>query len=68
MEKETYPIIQTITPTRAKSKETKAKGNPIKKPNGLHSQSPIIPTLSLSFLQIFFSFSFLMNPRDLFGK
>ena len=36
-----------IAPTGHKTKETKAKGNPITKPNGLHSQnSPSIIVVS----------------------
>lgn len=40
LEKITYPRIQIITPARDKINDTKAKGNPIKKPKGLHSQNP----------------------------
>lgn len=35
-----YPRIQITAPSRDKIKARTAKGNPIKKPNGLHSQSP----------------------------
>jgi len=34
----TYPKIQITAPTRDKINAKKAKGNPSKKPNGLHSQ------------------------------
>jgi len=36
-ERETYPRSQTIAPRMDKANATKAKGNPIKNPNGLHS-------------------------------
>lgn len=33
-----YPIIQIIAPIRDKINDNRAKGNPMKKPKGLHSQ------------------------------
>jgi hypothetical protein len=44
-EKSTHPITQITAPIRDKTKATRAKGNPIKKPKGL--QSPIIYYLLL---------------------
>lgn len=52
-EKSTHPITQITAPIRDKTKATRAKGNPIKKPKGL--QSPIIYYLLLYlsfFLQV----------------
>jgi hypothetical protein len=37
-EKFTYPKSQITAPIRDKIKAKRAKGNPSKKPNGLHSQ------------------------------
>jgi len=33
-----YPRIQIIAPIRDKINDNRAKGNPMKKPKGLHSQ------------------------------
>lgn len=52
MERKIHPIIQITHPKRDKSKETNANGSPIKKPNGLHWQSPIF----LDYLSLFCNF------------
>lgn len=51
MEEIIYPKVQITAPTRDKIKAKRAKGNPSKKPKGLHSQ----PSSSIiAFLDFFY--------------